>query len=59
MSLLKNTMNTHGKWLLLTALAASLSACGGKEGGAGQHALQALPVSVVAIQPPDPPTTFQ
>ncbi len=59
MSLLKNTMNTHGKWLLLTALAASLSACGGKEGGAGQQAMQAMPVSVVAIQPHDVPMTFE
>ncbi|TIC84673.1 efflux RND transporter periplasmic adaptor subunit [Crenobacter intestini] len=52
-------MNTHGKWLLLTALAASLSACGGKEGGAGQQAMQAMPVSVVAIQPHDVPMTFE
>ncbi len=60
MSQPSNKMKKTGTWLLLTAVAASLMACGKDDGAAKQQGnMPAMPVSVVTIQPKDIPISFE
>lgn len=49
----------HGKWLLLSALAASLAGCGQKTDPAAQAAMPPMPVSVIKISERNIPVNFE
>ncbi|MBV8681084.1 MAG: efflux RND transporter periplasmic adaptor subunit [Aquitalea sp.] len=49
----------HGKWLLFSMLAASLTACGAKQEQAAQGAMPAMPVSVIQIAARNIPVNFE
>lgn len=49
----------HGKWLLLSALAASLAGCGQKTDPAAQAGMPPMPVSVIKISERNIPVNFE
>ncbi|WP_293766194.1 efflux RND transporter periplasmic adaptor subunit [uncultured Aquitalea sp.] len=52
-------LQRSGKWLVLSAVAVSLMACGQKDGQGQQGAMPPMPVSVIKIEPSNIPVSFE